>query len=109
MIHSTSKLDGGRDLQRFFDVRGSCTDDRTGIMDRDGGPCAEFLLRESEPVADGREDEQCDGVEHEYDREGHGHVRRLRLDDRTDCGDGTSTAYRSARTDKVRRLSVDLQ
>ena len=67
-------------------------DYRRGIVDGNGGPCAELLLCHVEEVAERWEDEKRYRIEHEYHAERHRHLVFIGLDNRTYSRNGAAAA-----------------
>src|SRR5215470_16156051 len=81
---SAGQLHGGANEQSFRTVAGGGANDRTGIVDGQRRPKAELRLRQMQERAEGRKDQERNGVQHEDGAQRYGHFFRIGLQYGTD-------------------------
>ena len=103
------ELDKRGCLQCFLAIGFAGADNRGGVVDCDGGPCAELLLRHLEKVAERREDKEPERVKYEYYSERHRHFVFICLQHGAYGCYGAAAANGCARGYEVGCPAVDVQ
>ena len=90
------QLDGRGHFEGFVAVGGGGSDNRTRVVDGNGAPQSELVLREAEQVSDEREDHEGDGIQQEDNTERYGYLLLRCIDCGSHGGYRAATAYRRA-------------
>ncbi len=108
-VEDARQFDRGSDLKRLGPIGGPRSNDARDIVDGDSGPYAELMLRQSEEVPQGREDEEGEGVQQEDGADGDAHILFLGFDDKAYRGNRRPAADGGPRADQKADDRSDLQ